>query len=140
MSRHPYRGERDQGSAPVELAIVAPFLLVISGLVIGFGRVEKANLTATGTAAAAARAASLARTPAAAEAAARSMVQADHGSCPNPQVKVDTTAFHPGGLVKVSVVCQPSLAELTAIGLPGHLRLSSTMASGIDKWREADSR
>ena len=107
---------------------------------IGFGRVEEANLSATGTAAAAARAASLARTPAAAEEAARTMALTDRGSCPNPKVTVDTAAFHPGGLVKVTVVCQPSLADLTAIGLPGHVRLASTMSSGIDQWREADAR
>ncbi|MEY9859754.1 hypothetical protein ABH935_005387 [Catenulispora sp. GAS73] len=119
---------------------MAPALMLITSLVIGFGRYEQANLTATGTASAAARAASLARTPAAAEAAARTMVQAQRGSCPSPEVTVDTGAFRPGGLVKVTVVCRPSLAELTAIGLPGHVRLVSTMTSGIDAWREAGSR
>jgi hypothetical protein len=108
--------------------------------VVGFGRVEQANLTATGAAAAAARAASLARTPAAAEAAARTMVRAEHGSCPDPEVTMDTAAFHPGGLVKVTVVCRPSLADLTAIGLPGHVRLVSTMTSGIDQWRVTDAQ
>jgi hypothetical protein len=93
-----------------------------------------------GTAAAAARAASLSRTPDEAEAAARTIVQAERGSCPSPEVTVDTAEFHPGGLVKVTVVCRPSLAELTAIGLPGHVRLVSTMTSGIDKWRETDAR
>jgi Flp pilus assembly protein TadG len=134
------RDDPDRGSAPVELAIMAPALILITSLVIGFGRYEQANLTATGTAGAAARAASLARTPAAAEAAARTMVHAERGSCPSPEVAVDTTAFHPGGLVKVTVVCRPSLAELTAIGLPGHVRLVSTMTSGIDQWRETDNR
>lgn len=134
------RNGPDRGSAPVELAMVAPLMLIISGLVIGFGRVEQANLTATGTAAAAARAASLARSPAAAEAAARTFVQAERGSCPNPEVTVDTAAFHPGGLVKVTVVCRPSLADLTAIGLPGHVRLASTMTSGIDQWRATDTQ
>lgn len=120
--------------------MVAPTLMIITGLAIGFGRIEQANLRATGTAAAAARAASLARSPAAAEVAARTMVQADRGSCPSPDVKVDTAAFHPGGVVKVTVVCRPSLADLTAIGLPGHVRLASTMTSGIDQWRETDTR
>ncbi|WP_194891976.1 TadE/TadG family type IV pilus assembly protein [Catenulispora pinisilvae] len=133
------RDGSDRGSAPVELAIIAPILMIISELVIGFGRVEQANLSATGTAAAAARAASLARTPATAEAAARTMAQADRGSCPSPEVTVDTAAFHPGGLVKVTVTCRPSLAELTSIGLPGHVHLTSTMASGIDQWREVDA-
>lgn len=141
MSRlQPDGSGSDRGSASVELAIIAPVLLIISGLVIGFGRIEEADLTATGTAAAAARAASLARTPAAAEAAARTMVQADRGSCPSPEVTVDTAAFRPGGLVKVTVVCRPSLADLTAIGLPGHVRLVSTMSSGIDQWRGVDAR
>lgn len=133
-------GGSDRGSAPVELAIIAPVLMIVTSLVIGFGRYEQANLTATGTAGAAARAASLARTPAAAEAAARTMVQAERGSCPSPEVTVDTAAFHPGGLVKVTVVCRPSLAELTAIGLPWHVRLISTMTSGIDQWRETGNR
>lgn len=124
----------------MELVILAPVLVLISGLVIGFGRIEEANLSATGTAAAAARAASLARTPAAAEAAARTMVLTDRGSCPSPKVTVNTAAFHPGGLVTVTVVCRPSLADLTAIGLPGHVRLASTMTSGIDQWRETDTR
>lgn len=134
------RGRPDRGSAPVELVMVAPALMLITGLVIGFGRIEQANLSATGTAAAAARAASLARTPAAAESAARAMAETDRRSCPSPSVTVDTAAFRTGGVVTVTVVCRPSLADLTAIGLPGHIRLASTMASGIDQWRETDAR
>lgn len=131
----------DDGSATVELVFLAPLLLLVTMFVLGLGRFEQANLTATSTAGAAARAASLARTPAAAEAAAEAMAVASGGpSCPRPDVRLDTSAFHSGGNVKVTVVCRPSLAEITAVGLPGTVHITSTMVSGIDQWRETDSQ
>jgi Flp pilus assembly protein TadG len=66
------RGPRlagEGGSASLELAIIAPVLLVLVALVVMGGRFAMASAAITGVAGAAARDASLARSPAAARAA-----------------------------------------------------------------------
>lgn len=130
----------DAGSASVELAIIAPLLMLIVVATIGLGRVALAHLKAEGIAGAAARAASLARTPQQATDAAKATITHDHGaSCPNPDITVDTRDFQPGGTVKVTVTCRPRLADITELGLPGNLHITETMSSGLDKWRAANN-
>lgn len=141
-AQHTRRHGRDDGDAAVEFTILATLLMAITMFVVGLGRIQQAHLSVTGMAGAAARAASLARSPVAAVAAAKTVADTNRGSwsCPRPEVAVDTAAFHPGGIVKVTVVCRPRLADVTAVGLPGHVRVAATMASGIDAWRGADAR
>ena len=64
------RGSSDRGSASLELAILAPAVLALLGLVIAAGRSEVAGGAVEQAAAAAARDASLARTAPAARVAA----------------------------------------------------------------------
>src|SRR5689334_10346241 len=73
----PRRGELgrrpggDRGAMVLELALVAPFAIVMLLLVVGFGRVTHGRQLVDQAAAAAARSAALAGTPATATAAGR---------------------------------------------------------------------
>jgi Flp pilus assembly protein TadG len=137
------RGSSDRGSASLELAILAPAVLALLGLVIAAGRIEVAGGAVEQAAAAAARDASLARTAPAARVAA---TQSAHDSlrsqgitCGVLDVVVDTAGFAvaPGSaaLVKVSVACSVSLSDLAVPGMPGTRTMRAQMASPLDRYR-----
>jgi len=129
--------DREEGSAAVELVVATPILILVVLFTVGLGRVTEAQMLAETAAGSAARAASLARNPDQAVAAAHAAVAANSSvSCPNPNVTVDTSAFRPGGTVAVRVECRPRLADITGVGFPGTMQISERMVSGIDTWRQ----
>jgi len=129
----------DRGSAPVELAVVVPLLVMLLLFVVLCGRLVSAQLDLDAAAHGAARAASIARTPAAADTAARSTaldtLAARGVTCRQPQVMVDTGGLQPGGVVTVTVACTVPLADLTLLGVPGSRVASATATSPVDRWR-----
>jgi len=133
------RGRGDGGSAPVELAVVVPLLVMLLLFVVLCGRLVSAQLDLDAAAHGAARAASIARTPAAADAAARrtalDTLAARGVTCRQPRITVDTGGLRPGGVVTVTVACTVPLSDLTLLGVPGSRIESSTATSPIDKWR-----
>lgn len=136
MSR---RDRSDGGTVAVEFVLLAPVLVLLLLFVIGVGRIAGADVLVQGAASDAARAASLTDSAAAAAAAARSTATADltgqHFDCARLVVSVDTAAFRPGGLVRVTVACTADLSGLTGTGLPGHKTLQATMAAPIEMYR-----
>src|SRR5665647_2963642 len=123
--RWPLAGEG--GWASLELALRAPVVLVLVALVVMGGRYAMASTAITGVAGVAARDASLARSPAAARAAAISSAQAtlaEHDlHCQGaPAVEVDTSGFAaaPGtpASVSVDVTCVVVVNGLNVPGLP----------------------
>lgn len=134
------RGGDDTGLMALEMAILAPIAIVMLLVVVAFGRVTQGRTTVDQAAAAAARAASLARSPGQADADA---AQAAHDtltgaglSCANSSVDVDTTAFRPGGQVTASVVCTVGLSSLAWAGIPGSLTLRASVTSPIEELRD----
>lgn len=133
-------GER--GSAALELVVLAPVLLALLGLVIAAGRTSVAQGSVDAAARDAARQASIALTPAAAQAAgqasARAALQRDGLGC-TPVVRIDTSQFAipPGqpATVRAFVSCSVSLANLALPGLPGSMRLTASFASPLDLYR-----
>src|SRR5664280_370971 len=132
------------GSASLELAIIAPVLLVLIGLVVMGGRFAMASTAITGVAGAAARDASLARSPAGARAAAFSSAQATLASqslhCQGrPIVAVDTSGFAaaPGtpASVTVDVTCVVVVNGLDVPGLPSTRTLHERAVSPLDSYR-----
>jgi Flp pilus assembly protein TadG len=127
----------------VELALLAPALLALLALTVLAGRIVLAGGTVEQVAAAGARAASLARTPAAAVFAADRAVRQTLGEqrlqCAAVTVTVDTSGFGVGlgrpATVSVEVSCQVHLADLTAPGLPGTRTLSDRAVSPLDPYR-----
>ncbi len=133
----------DSGNAALELVILAPILLALLSLVIAAGRTTIAQGSLDAAARDAARQASIALTPAAAQMAglvsARAALQQDGLDC-SPAVLIDTSQFtsvpvgRPGAVTAV-VSCAVPLANLALPGLPGTARLSASFTSPLDTYR-----
>ena len=137
---HVRRSGRDEtGSATAELVILTPLLILLLLFVVALGRLAGARGQVDGAAAQAARAASLARDPTAATAAATQTAQAalaaEHITCTHLGVAVDTTQFTAGGNVAVTVSCSVNLGDLTGLHLPGSETLQDRLVEPIDRYR-----
>jgi Flp pilus assembly protein TadG len=136
------RRDPEAGDAALELIVLAPVLLALIALVIAAGRISIARGSVDAAARDAARQASLARSPGAANLAAELSAQAalrqDGLDCA-PTVSVDTDGFGvPLGQpaqVSATVTCQVPLADLVVPGLPGSVTLSYTFTSPLDPYR-----
>jgi Flp pilus assembly protein TadG len=136
-------GSVDKGNAALELVILAPILLALLSLVIAAGRTTVAQGSVDAAARDAARQASIALTPADAQAAglvsARAALRQDGLSC-SPAVAIDTSQFtsvpvgRPAAVTAV-VSCAVPLANLALPGLPGTARLSASFTSPLDIYR-----
>jgi Flp pilus assembly protein TadG len=122
--------------------LVLPLAALMAMFAIFCSRVAGVRLDMNATASAAARAASLARSPQAAQAAATEAARtnlAGHDRTCNPlQVSVDTSTFVRGGQVAVTVTCTMSTASLSGLALPGTLTGSSTAHAVIDTYRSVN--
>lgn len=133
----------DRGSASLELAILAPALLLLLCVVIMAGRVESGGGAVEQAAASAARAASLARDATSARAAAGRVVSAavvrEGLACSSTTWDIDTSGFSrpvgESGSVTVVVRCELSLADLAAPGIPGSRQLEARATSPVDPYR-----
>lgn len=134
---------RERGSATLELAILAPALLALLGLVIGAGRVVAAGGAVEQAAAAAARAASLSRDAGQAqlraEDEARASLRGQDLTCTQLSSTVDLRGFAQAvgrpGTVSVEVACTVGLADLAVPGLPGSRTLVARATSPLDTYR-----
>lgn len=136
------RCARDDGSAAIEAAILAPAILLILALGIVAMRVEVAGEAIDSSAHDAARAASISRNGAdaqsAAQDAARTTLAAQHLICRSLTVTVDTDEFsRPVGqsaAVRATVTCVVDLSDIAVPGTPGTKTLTSTFTSVIDQY------
>lgn len=138
------RPRAERGSVSVELALLAPALLLLLSFAVVAGRVQIAEGAVAEAARAAAREASLARDDV--TAAALASAQADRTlaaqdlRCQSTGVDIDTTGFQvpPGqpGDVTVSVTCVVGMADLLAPGLPGSVTVEASFTSPVDAHRE----
>lgn len=136
--------EPDRGSQTLEMAILAPALLLVIGLLIVAGRLTLTGNTVEQAAQSAARAASITRTQSAATGAARSSaltsIREQNLPCTNASVAVHATGFNTGigqaGKVVVTVACTAELSDIALKGLPGSKTIHRTAQSPIDPWRE----
>jgi Flp pilus assembly protein TadG len=119
--------------------LLTPIFLLLLDLAVLGGRLTESQSRVDGAAHAGARAASLQRTVAGANAAAQQAVAgtlAGGGpSCTTYGVTVDTAAFRAGGAVTVSVHCSVSLHDLSWFPLPGARTVIGTSVSAIDTYR-----
>ncbi|MEU1623128.1 TadE/TadG family type IV pilus assembly protein [Streptomyces sp. NPDC005722] len=142
-ARHQPRLRGDRGSEAIQAAIVTPLLIAFLCLAIAAGRLAVSGGKTDAAAEDAARAASLERTPlaaqsAAAEAAARSLE--DQGiRCSSTDVDVDASGLAVPigqvGYVTVTVRCTVDLSDLLLPGAPGSKTLTSTFTSVADAFR-----
>lgn len=146
--RAPRRSKRrptdrpDRGSATLELAVLAPGLLLLIALIALAGRYAVADGAVDQAAAEAARAASLQRTPSAGLDAATEVARAalaDQGlACLRTEIDVDVAGLRapPGqrGRVTVTVRCPLRVADLP-LHVPA-ITLTATAVSPVDTYRE----
>ncbi len=131
----------DRGSVTLELAILAPVLLLLLGALVFAGRVQTSSAAVEQAARAAARDASLARTADAARATALASAQHElaGSDCASTDVTVDAAGFAaPVGTsaaITVRVTCTVSLADLAIPGLPGAHTMTGAATSPIDRYR-----
>jgi len=121
-----FPGQR--GSMTAEFALVAPLLLVLALFLVLAGRVVEAHGQVDGAARDAARAASIARSPGAAQAAADQAVSADvNGWCSPPAV----LGFAPGSqAVTVRLSC---VLDLSFIGF-GVMHVTGYAIAPLDQY------
>jgi Flp pilus assembly protein TadG len=133
----------DTGNAALELVILAPILLALLSVVIAAGRTTVAQGSVDAAARDAARQASIALTPSAAQTAglvsARAALARDGLDC-SPAVVIDTSQFssvpvgQPAAVTAV-VSCAVPLANLALPGLPGTALLRASFTSPLDTYR-----
>lgn len=135
----------DRGSAAVEMAVLAPaVMLLVMLLALGF-EVSHADTRISGVAGAAAREASMARSPALAETAAQARADQELASrdisCADQRVRVFTEEFAkpPGvpAVVRVEVSCRVPLSRFGIPGLSSSGVLSDSAVSPVDPLRSA---
>jgi hypothetical protein len=136
--------DRERGSESVGLAILAPVMILLIGLIVFGGRVAIAAQSISGVAGNAARDASIARSaPEAvrlAEGAAVASLREQNLHCQGaPRVTVDTSGFGapPGtpASIRVDVVCVVSLRDVGMPGIPGTRTLRDHATSPLDPYR-----
>jgi hypothetical protein len=119
--------------------LVLPLAAIMAVFAVFCARLAGTRLDLNATAASAARAASMARTPDAARDAAQLAATTDlasHNRTCNPlTVEVNTSDFQIGGQVTVTLTCTLSTTTLTGLGLPGTLDGSATATAPIDSHR-----
>jgi len=133
----------EEGSATVELAVLAPVMVLLILLVVLAGRLVLAHQEIDAAAADAARAASIATSADAATSAATQAatqdIAGDGLNCDALSAAVDTSDFVPGGTVTVELTCRASLAGLSSLRLPGSETLTSSSSAPIDLYRGVSS-
>ncbi len=130
------RSDGDRGSVTVEIALAVPLMVLLLFLLTAAVHLGRAAIDVNSAAAAAARAASLARTAPAATTAARNAATADLAAqCASVSVTVDTSAFHRGGTVTVTLACTVTTHGLTGINVPGSVTTRAASTSPIDLYR-----
>jgi Flp pilus assembly protein TadG len=135
--------DRDRGSATLELVVLAPALLAVLTTILVAGRFEAAAGAVEQASAAAARAATLARTPTTAQAAARQAATAalhqNDLRCADLDVTIPTTTpvATTNREVVVTLTCTLAISEITVPGIPGTRQITSRTASVLDAYRSA---
>ncbi|MFD4723019.1 TadE/TadG family type IV pilus assembly protein [Streptomyces sp. NPDC058423] len=133
----------DRGSYALETAMLAPVMIGLLLLLVAFGRVVDADGTVDSAARAAARAASLERDAATAQAkaqdAANRSLQGEGVTCRVSSVVVDTAGYALDIGVEADVTatisCTANLSDIGLPGLPGTKTLTASWTSPLDTYR-----
>lgn len=129
----------DRGGASLELVLLVPALIALLLLVVAGGRLVQARGDVDAIARDAARAASVARSPAEAVSRAEAMVTVRVGEggvqCREPGIATDTVDFRPGGVVAVAITCNVDLAAVSLLGISATRAIEARATEVIDERR-----
>ncbi|WP_030509480.1 TadE/TadG family type IV pilus assembly protein [Microbispora rosea] len=131
----------------VELAVLAPALVLVLVAMIGAGRIVIAHGSVDAAARDAARQASISRDASSARSAALTSARAAlalEGLQCDPMVSVDTGGFSTplgrSATVSATVTCDVRLSDLALPGMPGSKVLTSRFTSSLDPYRARGDR
>lgn len=131
----------DAGSVSVEAAVLVPAVIFVGLLIVAGARTSSAQQAVDNAATAAARAASIARGPAAAQqagvAVARERLAREGITCRESSVSVDASQIAVGraGQVRANVTCRVPLGDL-GLPVPGGTRtIVGAFTSPVDPYR-----
>ncbi|WP_134666115.1 MULTISPECIES: TadE family protein [unclassified Amycolatopsis] len=131
----------DAGSVSVEAAVLVPAVLFVGLLIVAGARTSSAQQAVDNAATAAARAASIARGPAAAQqagaAVARERLAREGITCRESSVSVDASQISVGrvGQVRASVTCRVPLGDLALPVPDGTRTITGAFTSPVDPYR-----
>lgn len=137
------RLQRNQaGSLAVEMAMVAPALLLVFGLIFAYGRAGQVNGTLESGTRDAARSATKARNyddakRVAYKVAYEAIVDAPRACQDTLQVSVSNN-FDPGETLTVDAKCTYGLSDIGLPGAPGTITATSSFSSPLDVYRGVD--
>jgi Flp pilus assembly protein TadG len=137
----PFARQPDAGTMSLELVLLTPLLVAFMMLMVGLGLVVEGQSQVDGAARDAARAASIGRTTADADADARDAANATLSDrkqrCRGggPDTVVDFSQWRPGGQVTVTVRCHIDLSGLSLIGIAPSKTMTGTATAPIDTLR-----
>ena len=122
------RPSEEEGSVALEFTLVAPALFLLIALLLACARVTQVTATLDSGVRDAARAATTARSPAAAQLRAFAVVHdaVGPGDCADSLVVEPLPEFVAGRAVTVTARCRYSVADLGLPGLPGSLSVASS--------------
>jgi Flp pilus assembly protein TadG len=127
-----------RGSLTLELALIIPVFIGLVMFIAGAATLVGARSAVDDAAWEAARAASLARSGTAADAAARAAVErrlaGQRWSCRAERVDVDVSRFTPGGDVAVTIACDVRLRD-AGLFLPGAAQVAARAVAPLDRYK-----
>lgn len=132
------RQQGERGSIAIELAFLAPVVLLILALIWGYGRVAWANGHLEAGTRDAARVATQARSLPEAQAAAERAVHQATAAVPACRSSARVTvsgAFEPGSTLTVDASCSYPLGDIGLPGAPGTMNPTSSFSSVLDRHR-----
>jgi Flp pilus assembly protein TadG len=133
------RSRSESGSLAIEMAMVAPGLLLIFGLIFAYGRAGQVNGTLESGTRDAARSVTLARSYDdaldRADAVVRDAIADTPQACQNSLVVEIQGDYEPGEPVTVATHCTYGLSDLGLPGAPGTLTARSSFTSMMDPYR-----
>ena len=136
-------GNAERGATALEFALIVPALGLLLSMMIGSARIWQAHTVVEQIAGTAARAASMARTPSEARAAAddiaRSQAATRGLSCSSLQADLNLAGFQvPVGQparVSARIACTVPLSDLIVPGWPGSWTVTAEADSVLDRYR-----
>lgn len=139
MSRPVSRRRGESGSLAIEMAMVAPGLLLIFGLIFAYGRAAQVNGTIESGTRDAARSVTMARSYEdaldRAHAVLLDALKDAPQSCQDSLTLKVTGKYEPGEAVTVTSHCTYDLSDLGLPGAPGTLTAESSFTSMLDPYR-----